>query len=396
MKDMKKSVLTACSIAIFSSLLLSCKEQAKLSSDNLANNPISENSSVNLSNTPARAVPTGVGVDFTVAAERSLNSVVHIITYTQGRQSNVITLDDLFGQFFGHQRRQPRNNGEVQPSGSGSGVILDKEGYIVTNNHVIQGAEKVKVTLNDKRAYAATIVGTDPSTDLALLKIEAEDLQPIEIGNSDDLRVGEWVLAVGNPFNLTSTVTAGIVSAKGRNLNILSGSMKIESFIQTDAAVNPGNSGGALVNLNGELVGINSAIASQTGSFAGYAFAIPVSIMKKIVTDLKFYGAVQRALLGIVITDISDELAKANNINRLDGVYVVEVGEGAKDAGMQNGDVIIAVDDVKVKSVAEIQDRLTRFSPDDEVKVTVDRQGEIMNFNVKLRGVKEIENKVYE
>ncbi len=388
MKDMKKSVLTACSIAIFSSLLLSCKEQAKLSSDNLTNTQISENSSVN---TAPRTAPTGVGVDFTVAAERSLNSVVHIITYTQGRQSNVITLDDLFGQFFGQQRRQPRNNGEVQPSGSGSGVILDKEGYIVTNNHVVQGAEKVKVTLNDKRAYAATIVGTDPSTDLALLKIEAEDLQPIEIGNSDDLRVGEWVLAVGNPFNLTSTVTAGIVSAKGRNLNILSGSMKIESFIQTDAAVNPGNSGGALVNLNGELVGINSAIASQTGSFAGYAFAIPVSIMKKIVLDLRHYGAVQRAMLGIVITDISDELAKANNIDRLDGVYVVEVGQvgGAKDAGMQNGDVIIAVDNVKVKSVAEIQDRLTRFSPGDDVKVTVDRQGEIMNFDVKLRGAKE-------
>lgn len=395
---MKKSVLTACSIAIFSSLLLSCKEQTKLSSDNITNAQINENSSVNQSNNSVRTAPTGVGVDFTVAAERSLNSVVHIITYSQGRRSNVVTLEDLFSQFFGGQpRRQQRSYGEPQPTGSGSGVILDDQGYIVTNNHVVDGAEKVKVTLNDKRVYAARIVGTDPSTDLALLKIEADNLSPIEIGNSDDLRVGEWVLAVGNPFNLTSTVTAGIVSAKGRNLN-MSGSMKIESFIQTDAAVNPGNSGGALVNLNGELVGINSAIASQTGSFAGYAFAIPVSIMKKIVTDLKFYGAVQRALLGIVITDISDELAKANNINRLDGVYVVEVGEtgGAKDAGMQNGDVIIAVDDAKVKSVAEIQDRLTRFSPDDEVKVTVDRQGEIKNFNVKLRGVKEIENKVDE
>lgn len=395
MKDMKKSVLTACSIAIFSSLLLSCKEQTKLSSDNIANAQINENSSVNQSNNSVRTAPTGVGVDFTVAAERSLNSVVHIITYSQGRRSNVVTLEDLFGQFFGSQpRRQQRSYGEPQPTGSGSGVILDSLGYIVTNNHVVDGAEKVKVTLNDKRVYAARIVGTDPSTDLALLKIEADNLSPIEIGNSDDLRVGEWVLAVGNPFNLTSTVTAGIVSAKGRNLN-MSGSMKIESFIQTDAAVNPGNSGGALVNLNGELVGINSAIASQTGSFAGYAFAIPVSIMTKIVSDLKFYGSVQRALLGIVITDISDELAKANNINRLDGVLVVEIGQegGAKDAGMQNGDVIIAVDDVKVKSVAEIQDRLTRFSPGDEVKVTVDRQGEIMNFNVKLRGAKEYDIK---
>lgn len=385
---MKKSVLTACSIAIFSSLLLSsCKEQAKLSSDDVNNTPLGATTS---SNTP-KYTPTGVGVDFTVAAERSLNSVVHIITYSQGRRSNVVTLDDLFGQFFGQQRRQRQYNAEPQPSGSGSGVILDDQGYIVTNNHVVQGADKVQVTLNDKRVFDAKIVGLDPSTDLALLKIEADNLSPIEIGNSDNLRVGEWVLAVGNPFNLTSTVTAGIVSAKGRNLNMLSGQMKIESFIQTDAAVNPGNSGGALVNLNGELVGINSAIASQTGSFAGYAFAIPVSIMTKIVSDLKFYGSVQRALLGIVITDISDEFAKANNINRLDGVFVVEVGEtgGAKEAGIQNGDVIIAVDDVKVKSVAEIQDKLTRFSPGDEVKVTVDRQGEIMTYKVKLHGAKE-------
>lgn len=386
---MKKSVLTACSIAIFSSLLLSsCKEQAKLSSDNITNTPVE----VQTQGGTSHHAPTGVGVDFTVAAERSLNSVVHIITYSQGRRSNVVTLDDLFGQFFGQQRRQRQYNSEPQPSGSGSGVILDDQGYIVTNNHVVQGADKVQVTLNDKRVFDAKIIGTDPSTDLALLKIEAENLSPIVIGNSDDLRVGEWVLAVGNPFNLTSTVTAGIVSAKGRNLNMSSGQMKIESFIQTDAAVNPGNSGGALVDLNGELVGINSAIASQTGSFAGYAFAIPVSIMTKIVSDLKFYGSVQRALLGIMISDISDEFAKANNINRLDGVYVVEVGEsgGAKEAGMQNGDVIIAVDDAKVKSVAEIQDKLTRFSPGDEVKVTVDRQGEVMTFQVKLRGAKEI------
>lgn len=378
---MKRSVLTACLIAIFSTLFLSCKVQTSQSSED-ANALLKESTSVNSS---AKCVSTGV--DFTVAAEKSLNSVVHIITYSKGRQSNVVTLEDLFGSFFGQPRRRQQNS-NPRPVGSGSGVILDNLGYIVTNNHVVHGADRVTVTLNDKREFEAQIIGLDPSTDLALLKIEADNLSPIEIGNSDDLKVGEWVLAVGNPFNLTSTVTAGIVSAKGRNINILSGDMKIESFIQTDAAVNPGNSGGALVNLNGELVGINSAIASQTGSFAGYAFAIPVSIMTKIVSDLKEFGTVQRALLGIVITDITDEFAKANNVNRLDGVYVVEVGEkgGAKEAGMQNGDVIIAVDNASVKSVAEIQDRLTRFSPGDEVKVTVDRHGEILTFSVRLHG----------
>lgn len=382
---MKRSVLTACSIAIFSTLFLSCKVQTSQSSED-ANALLKESTSVNSS---AKYVSTGV--DFTVAAEKSLNSVVHIITYSKGRQSNVVTLEDLFGSFFGQPRRRQQNS-NPRPVGSGSGVILDNLGYIVTNNHVVHGADRVTVTLNDKREFEAQIIGLDPSTDLALLKIEADNLSPIEIGNSDDLKVGEWVLAVGNPFNLTSTVTAGIVSAKGRNINILSGDMKIESFIQTDAAVNPGNSGGALVNLNGELVGINSAIASQTGSFAGYAFAIPVSIMTKIVSDLKEFGTVQRALLGIVITDITDEFAKANNVNRLDGVYVVEVGEkgGAKEAGMQNGDVIIAVDNASVKSVAEIQDRLTRFSPGDEVKVTVDRHGEILTFSVRLHGTNEI------
>ncbi len=391
---MKGNVLTACTIAVFSTLLLSCKEQAKQSSDNYTTAPIVESSTSSVTPSKSYAGGVTVGMDFTVAAERSLNSVVHIITYSQGRRSNAMTLEDIFGSLFGQpRRRQPQSSGEPQPTGSGSGVILDDLGYIVTNNHVVEGADKVKVTLNDKRVFAARIVGLDPSTDLALLKIEADNLSPIEIGNSDNLKVGEWVLAVGNPFNLTSTVTAGIVSAKGRNIDILSGNMKIESFIQTDAAVNPGNSGGALVNLNGELVGINSAIASQTGSFAGYAFAIPVSIMTKIVSDLKNYGSVQRALLGIVITDITDEFAKANNINRLDGVFVVGVGEvgGAKDAGMQDGDVIISVDNASVKSVAEIQDRLTRFSPGDMVKVTVDRHGDIMTFDVKLRGAKEYE-----
>lgn len=382
---MKGNVLTASSIAFFSMLLMSCNEQPKVPSDGAE---IYNYESPAVSNTGSAGHYVSAATDFTVAAERSLNSVVHIITYSNGRRQNTMTLEDLFGSFFG-QRRPQNNGGEPQPAGSGSGVILDKDGYIVTNNHVVQGADKVKVTLNDKRVFAATVVGLDPSTDLALLKIEADDLSPIVVGNSDNLKVGEWVLAVGNPFNLTSTVTAGIVSAKGRNIDILSGNMKIESFIQTDAAVNPGNSGGALVNLNGELVGINSAIASQTGSFAGYAFAIPVSIMTKIVSDLKNYGAVQRALLGVVITDISDEFAKANNVGRLDGAYVVEVGEnsGAKEAGIESGDVVIAIEGAQVKSVAEMQDRLTRFSPGDEVNVTVDRQGEKMSFKVVLRGL---------
>ena len=254
----------------------------------------------------------GEPVDFTYAADKSVNAVVHVMTTYEVQQSQMS--DPFLEYFFGERNFQ---QAPQKRQASGSGVILSKDGYIVTNNHVVDGAAQVNVVLNDKRQFKAQIVGTDPTTDLALLKVDADDLPTLPIGNSDNLKVGEWVLAVGNPFNLTSTVTAGIVSAKARNINILSGDMKIESFIQTDAAVNPGNSGGALVNTRGELVGINAAIASQTGSYTGYAFAIPTSIMSKVVADLKEYGTVQRALLGVQIRDIDADFAKEKNLETM-------------------------------------------------------------------------------
>ena len=244
--------------------------------------------------------------DFTVAAELSIHAVVHVKTKTPIKQrfGGFGGLSDPFLEFFfgpqQPQREQPQQQQDIpMQEGSGSGVIISNDGYIVTNNHVIDRSKEIEVTLNDKRTFKAKLVGADPSTDIALLKIEAEDLPVIIFGNSDAVKVGEWVLAVGNPFNLTSTVTAGIVSAKARNINIINSQMRIESFIQTDAAVNPGNSGGALVNTRGELIGINTAIASQTGSYAGYAFAVPTSIVQKVVTDLRQFGVVQRAVLGV-------------------------------------------------------------------------------------------------
>lgn len=262
------------------------------------------------------SAPTATPADFTYAAEHSVEAVVHVKTKVEMQNSYSEMSNPLLEFFFGipQQPRQPY----VQ-EGSGSGVIFTSDGYIVTNNHVVDGATHVDVVLNDKRTFEAKIIGTDPTTDIALLKIEATDLPTIPFGNSDNLRLGEWVLAVGNPFNLTSTVTAGIVSAKARNINILNTEMKIESFIQTDAAVNPGNSGGALVNTRGELVGINTAIASQTGSYAGYSFAVPTSIVSKVVADLKEYSVVQRAVLGVQIADINDKLAKEKELSTMKG-----------------------------------------------------------------------------
>ena len=271
--------------------------------------------------------------DFTVAAELSVNAVVHVKTKTPVQSHQGFGgggFMDPFEFFFGpQQRRQQQPQQAPMREGSGSGVIISNDGYIVTNNHVVDNSTEIEVTLNDKRTFKAKLVGSDPNTDLALLKIEAKDLPIIIFGNSDSLKVGEWVLAVGNPFNLTSTVTAGIVSAKARNINIINSQMKIESFIQTDAAVNPGNSGGALVNTRGELVGINTAIASQTGSYAGYSFAIPSSIVKKVVGDIREFGFVQRAVLGVSMQEITSELAKEKNLKSLKGAYVAEVVEGS-------------------------------------------------------------------
>lgn len=326
-------------------------------------------------------------VDFTQAAETSVNAVVHVMTIIETQQTNY-GYDPFLEYFFG-ERGQQRQSPKRQQMGSGSGVILSSDGYIVTNNHVVDGSNNVKVVLNDKREFAATIVGTDPNTDLALLKVEATDLPTLKVGNSDALKVGEWVLAVGNPFNLTSTVTAGIVSAKARNINILTSDMKIESFIQTDAAVNPGNSGGALVNTNGELVGINAAIASQTGSYSGYSFAIPTSIMSKVVADLKEFGTVQRALLGVMIQDINADLAKEKHLEKMEGAYVAEVSanSAAGEAGIQAGDIITYVNGNKVKSVSETQDQISRFRPGDKVEIIYLRGSKQNKTTVVLRNM---------
>lgn len=311
--------------------------------------------------------------DLTFAAEKSIHSVVHITT--QSVQSAQY-------QFYGFRRVVP----QIQ-QGSGSGVILSEDGYIVTNNHVIDRAENIKVVLNDKREFEAKLVGTDPSTDIALLKIDASNLPYLTYGNSDELKLGEWVLAVGNPFNLTSTVTAGIVSARARNLGINDDQMAIESFIQTDAAVNRGNSGGALVNQLGNLVGINTAIASQTGNYAGYSFAVPVSIVRKVVADLKEFGEVQRALLGIKIGDVTAATAQELNLARVEGVYVGEVTDGgaALDAGMKTGDVIIGIEGEPIKTTAQLQEKIGQYRPGDDVEVLVLRDNKEKQFTVTLR-----------
>ncbi len=315
----------------------------------------------------------GTPVDFIQASENTINSVVHVTT----KVVQTSFQRDIFQEFFygpGAGGREFKQYG----SGSGSGVIVSSEGYIVTNNHVIENASEIEVILNDNSKYSAKVIGTDPSTDIAILKIEGSGFQPIPLGNSDDLKVGEWVLAVGNPFNLTSTVTAGIVSAKARNINLLSDRSKqdvlpIESFIQTDAAVNPGNSGGALVNTKGELVGINTAIASQTGSYSGYSFAVPVNLVEKVMRDLIDYGIVQRGYLGVQINDITQEIKTKNNLPSIKGVFVAKVIEdgSADKAGLKDGDVILKIGTKEVNSVASLQEEIGKRRPGDKISVTV-------------------------
>ncbi len=270
---------------------------------------------------------------------------------------------------------------------SGSGVIVSSDGYVVTNNHVVEDGDEIEITLNDKREFRAELIGTDPSTDLALLKIEGSNLPYLKFGNSDSLRVGEWVLAVGNPFNLESTVTAGIVSAKGRSIDILEGQDRIESFIQTDAAVNPGNSGGALVNTNGELIGINTAIITRSGRYEGYSFAVPANLVRKVIKDLRDYGTVQRGLLGVFIDEITS--AKANDLGlpSIEGVYVTRVtpGSGADDAGIQADDVIIAINGVKTKTLPEMQEQVGRYRPGNTITIQFIRKGKKKKTKVTLK-----------
>ena len=339
---------------------------------------------VNATPATTSAVPAQP-VDLTYAAEKSLPSVVHILSTKNSKVQTVEVESDPFSDFFsdpfgffgnpqGNGGKQKRSVRTPKQQGSGSGVIISADGYIVTNNHVVADADELTVTLNDNKEYSARIIGTDKTTDLALIKIDGKNLPAITIANSENIKVGEWVLAVGNPFNLTNTVTAGIVSAKGRSLY----RNGVESFIQTDAAINPGNSGGALVNTRGELIGINAMLYSQTGSFSGYGFAIPTSIMNKVVDDLKTYGTVQRAVVGIQGSDVKNyvdgqkEQGKDIDLGTMEGIYVAKVTEesAAEEAGLKEGDVIIAIDGKEMTKMADMQEYLAKKRPGDKVTVT--------------------------
>ncbi|MBC6368708.1 S1C family serine protease [Algoriphagus sp. AK58] len=331
------------------------------------------------------------GINFVASAQLVTPAVVHVksqVAYSPRAQRDPIQ------EFFGipDPRVNPPGQGGTMPMSSGSGVIISSDGYIVTNNHVIDGATKVDISLDNNKRYEATVIGTDPTTDLALLKIEANNLPFVKFGDSDQTKIGEWVLAVGNPFDLNSTVTAGIISAKARNIGILRGvenNLQIESFLQTDAVVNPGNSGGALVNLAGELIGINTAIASNTGTFSGYSFAVPSTLVKKVMDDLMKYGAVQRGLLGVSIQSVSPELADAleKKFPVEQGVYVGGVNENSagKEAGIKEGDIIISIDGKAVNNVAMLQEMVARKRPGDKVEVEYIRDGKTSKTTATLK-----------
>ena len=329
--------------------------------------------------------------DFTEAAQKSIHGVVHVKTTKAASKSRQQFANPLEEFFFGFGNREM---GPPKPQvGFGSGVIISKDGYIITNNHVVSGASEVSVTLNDEREFTATVIGGDPQTDIALIKIEAPkgtEFDYIPFGDSDNLKVGEWVLAVGNPFNLTSTVTAGIVSAKNRS-GIVREEKSLQSFIQIDAAVNPGNSGGALVNTRGELVGINTAIYSQTGNFAGYAFAIPISIAGKVASDIKEYGSVQRAILGILSPNIDyikeNDPDKYKELQKIVGVQIDDFSDRspAKAAGIEKGDIIKSINNAPIKNFNQLQSQIGRYRPGDKVKVVVDRNGKENTYTIELK-----------
>lgn len=330
---------------------------------------------------------------FVEAAKNSTPAVVHINTVIKPKkrdkdQRNTNPFYQFFGDPFGGN--SPFDIPQGDQEASGSGVIISNDGYIVTNNHVVEDADEIKVFLYNNREFTGKVIATDPSTDLAVIKIEGKDLKFITFANSDEVQVGQWVLAVGNPFNLASTVTAGIVSAKTRNINILrekAGNLAIESYIQTDAAVNPGNSGGALVDLNGNLIGINSAIATPTGSYAGYSFAIPSNLVKKVVRDMIDFGVVQRGFLGVSIREVDDELAKDLKLNNIEGTYIAEVNKGsaAEDGGLKRGDVIMKVGEASITNSADLQEHIARYRPGDKVKLEVYRDGNIITKDVTLK-----------
>ncbi len=331
----------------------------------------------------AAFLPTENTPDFVDAAEASVNAVVHIKT-TIVRKTT--TYNDFFGAFLEHLYGIPGQTQNNTRVAYGSGVVLSPDGYIVTNNHVVEGADAVEVTFNNKVIREATIVGTDPTSDLALIKVEGGDLDYLVFGDSDKVKVGEWVLAVGNPFNLTSTVTAGIVSAKARDISILGEGSNVESFIQTDAAVNRGNSGGALVNTRGELIGINAAIASHTGSYEGYSFAIPSNIVRKVVDDLLMYGETQRAYIGVNPKEMNAQLAEKSGMKDIKGVYVAGVtpNGAAEKAGIKQGDVLTHINGNEVNTVTQLLESVRQYRPGDEVKIQVVRNGRSENYKVRL------------
>lgn len=367
--------LLGAAITLFAYSKLSNKSSATLANDT---------SSLQLRNADALLTSLSMQegqIDFTYAAEMTVHAVVHVRTKSLvGPEAS----NPILEWFYGDRYSRPR---EVQ--GFGSGVIITGDGYIITNNHVIEDAENVEVKLNDNRTFEAEIIGRDPSTDIALLKIKANNLPFVRYGDSDQLRLGEWVLAVGNPFNLTSTVTAGIVSAKGRSLGILDDDLRIESFIQTDAALNMGNSGGALVNTKGDLVGITSAILSPSGAYAGYSFSIPVTIVKKVVEDLKQYGEVQRAIIGVNITEVTQEDAEKQNISEVKGARIASIvpDGSAEAAGMKEDDIIIKFNGVEVASPSELQEQVGKYRPGDKVNVTYVRNGKEITVPITLRNV---------
>jgi len=321
-------------------------------------------------------------IDFTAAAEATVHAVVHVRTKTMVSQDNNPFMEWFYGD---RSSRQPR-----EQQGFGSGVIISPDGYIITNNHVIEDADNIEVKLNDNRIFTTKVIGRDPGSDIALLKIDADNLQYLRYGDSEKLKVGEWVLAVGNPFNLTSTVTAGIVSAKGRSLGLIEGTdYTIESFIQTDAALNVGNSGGALVNTQGQLVGITNMIYSPSGAYAGNSFAIPVTIVKKVVDDLKQYGEVQRAIIGVNITDVDSEVAKKQNLDVVKGALITKIiaGGAAEAANLKENDVIIKFDDIPVNSSSELQEQVAKHRPGDKTTVTYVRNGKEITVPITLKNI---------
>lgn len=367
-----------CAITIFNS---SIPDFEKTEIKNVVLNDMVQRESAQIVKMPNVTVPEMV-MDFSFAAEITLNTVVHV--------TNEFTQDfnrDPFYEFF-----YGPGEGNRKQQATGSGVIISEDGYIVTNNHVIDDADNIQITLNNDKSYKAKLVGADPSTDIALLKVEETGLPFITFGNSDNVRIGEWVLAVGNPFNLNSTVTAGIVSAKARDIDLLKYDeskeiFPLESFIQTDAAVNPGNSGGALVNVRGELIGINTAIASRTGSYSGYSFAVPVAIVKKVSDDLLKFGMVQRAFIGVALADISQEIANDKDLENTDGVIVTGlITDGAAaDAGVKEGDVIIKIGSLAINSVPALQEQVGKFRPGDKISLTIKRGSSEKFINLTLR-----------